>query len=503
VSARPDAGGDACALRAELASGATSARAVVERTLEGIRAIEPGLGALSEILTDRARSTAAELDARREKGEPLGALHGIPLVWKANMCASGVETHCGSRVLAGYRPPYTATFLARALAAGAVPIGVAHMDEFAMGSSGENSAFGVTRNPWDLERSPGGSSSGSAAAVAAGHAPLALGSDTGGSVRQPASFCGLSGFKPTYGRVSRYGLVAFGSSLDQVAPLATSARDLELVLGVIGGCDPRDATSIDATVPGPWASESLAGLRVGVPEEFHPEALEVDVRARVEAAVEVLVELGATRVPLRLPRAPHALATYYVIATAEASSNLARYDGVRYGARTEGDGSLFGMMRATRTAGFGAEVKRRVLLGTHVLSSGYQDEWYGRALGVRDLIAADFRSAFERVDLIAGPTSPTPAFKLGEKSGDPLAMYAADLFTVPASLAGLPAISIPAGCVERAGMPLPVGLQLIGAHGDDARVLGAARLFQVATDHHRARAAIATSGRTRGTGGRA
>jgi len=474
----------AAVLRERVARGDERAADVVERTLARIRAREPVVGALFEVHAERARACAAELDAARAAGRPPGALHGVPLVLKANMCLAGVETNCGSRILAGWRAPYTATFVERALAAGAIPIATAHMDEFAMGSSGENSAFGVARNPWDPTRSPGGSSSGCAAAVAAGMVPLALGSDTGGSVRQPAAFCGLAGFKPTWGRVSRYGLVAFGSSLDQVSPLARDVRDLELALSVLAGRDERDATTLAEDAPKREEGADLAGLRVGVPHEFFPEALEPDARVRVESALEVLVGLGARLVPLSLPLVPHSLATYYVVATAEASSNLARFDGVRYGPRVEGDGTLAGMMAATRTRGFGDEVKRRILLGTYVLSSGYRSAWYRRAQRVRDALSADFARAFEEVDVLAGPTSPGPAFRLGERSADPLAMYAADVLTVPASLAGLPAVSVPCGLVERDGRALPVGLQLIGPRRADARVLRVARVFQDASEHH-------------------
>jgi aspartyl-tRNA(Asn)/glutamyl-tRNA(Gln) amidotransferase subunit A len=358
------------------------------------------------------------------------------------------------------------------------------MDEFAMGSSGENSAYSTARNPWDPERTPGGSSSGCAVAVAAGLAPLALGSDTGGSVRLPAALCGISGFKPTYGRFSRSGLVAFASSLDQVGVLARSVRDLELVLGVLSGSDERDASSLAEPPVRPSARESLAGVRVGVPAEYLGPGLDERVRARIEAALLEIEALGARRVPISLPLTELAIPCYYVLATAEAASNLARFDGVRYGPRRPGDGRFAGMLAATRSAGFGPEVKRRILLGTFVLSRGYYQAWYARAGAVRGELAAEFRAAFERVDLIAGPTAPDPAFLLGEKSADPLAMYLSDALTVPASLAGLPAVSVPAGFALQDERELPVGLQLIGPSGRDAEVLAAARLYQAATGHH-------------------
>jgi aspartyl-tRNA(Asn)/glutamyl-tRNA(Gln) amidotransferase subunit A len=355
-----------------------------------------------------------------------------------------------------------------------------------MGSSGENSAFGPTRNPWAVGRAPGGSSSGSAAAVAAGVVPLALGTDTGGSVRQPAALCGVSGFKPTYGRVSRYGLVAFGSSFDQVSPLARSALDLELTLSVVSGRDPADSTALDADAVVREPGDDLRGVRVGVPAEYLGDGLEDGVRARVEEAIEDLLRLGAERVDVSLPHTEHAIATYYVIANAEASSNLARYDGVRYGARVDGDGTLHGMFAATRSAGFGDEVERRILVGTYVLSAGYQEAWYGRAQRVRTLVAGDFARAFEACDLIVGPTSPTTAFALGERTGDPVAMYLSDVLTVPVSLAALPAASVPCGLADAGGDRLPVGLQIVGPALADARVLRAARVFQSATRHHQA-----------------
>jgi aspartyl-tRNA(Asn)/glutamyl-tRNA(Gln) amidotransferase subunit A len=478
---------EAWTLAAQHARGERTVRATIDETLAGFDAAESDLGALAVRLDDFARRRADALDAAREHGFPAGPLCGVPVVLKSNLCLAGVETNCGSRILAGYRPPYTATVVERLLAAGAVPVAMGNMDEFAMGSSGENSAFGPARNPWDPERTPGGSSSGPAAAVAAGLVPLALGSDTGGSVRQPAALCGITGFKPTYGRLSRFGLVAFGSSLDQVGILARSVRDVELALEALSGVDERDSTSLDEPPVQRQAQANLNGLRVGVPEEYFGPGLDPRVRAVTDAALARLTELGCVRVPIGLARTELAIPCYYVLATAEAASNLARFDGVRYGPRADGDGTLAGMQAATRARGFGAEVKRRILLGTYVLSRGYYEAWYGHATAVRAALAEEFRAAFEKVDVVAGPTSPTLAFRLGERSADPVAMYLSDALTVPASLAGLPAISVPAGLAREGTRDLPVGLQLIGPRRADARLLAIARAFQEATDHHRQR----------------
>jgi len=479
---------DATALRASILAGERTCARTVAECLAGIDERDGELAAFLSVERDWARERAARLDARLAAGERPGALFGVPVALKANMCTEGIETSCASRILAGWRAPYTATFVQRLLDAGAIVVGVTNMDEFAMGSSSENSCAGPTRNPWDVARTPGGSSSGSAVAVAARMVPLALGSDTGGSVRQPAAMCGVFGFKPTYGRVSRYGLIAFGSSLDQVSPLARSVRDLELVTEVISGHDERDSTSL-AEPPiereHPAAPGSLSGFRVGVPREHFPHDLEPGVRACCEAALARLEAIGAELVPLSLPHTPFAIPTYYVVATAEASSNLARYDGVLFGLRAEGDGTLPGMMAATRAAGFGPEVKRRILLGTYVLSAGYYDEWYGRALKARGLMRDDFERAFEQVDVIAGPTSPTVAFRLGERVDDPLAMYLADALTVPVSLAGVPGISMPCGCAlpaDGGAGELPVGLQLVGPARSDARLLRIAAAFEAASE---------------------
>jgi aspartyl-tRNA(Asn)/glutamyl-tRNA(Gln) amidotransferase subunit A len=477
---------DATALAASIRAGERSAASAVEEALATIDAEEPAVHAFLELDREAALARARDLDRARASGAPCGPLAGVPVALKANLCRAGARVSCGSRILGSWRAPYTATAVQRLLDAGAIPLGTTNMDEFAMGSSTENSAFGPTRNPWDLARTPGGSSGGSAAAVAAGMVPIALGSDTGGSVRQPAALCGIAGFKPTYGRVSRHGLVAFGSSLDQVSPFGRTVRDLELVLSVISGSDPYDSTCIDQpAVDVERRAETLKGLRIGLPQEWFSSDLDPRVRASIDCAAGALAELGAELVPVTLPHSRYAIATYYVIATAEASSNLARYDGARYGSRVRGDGSLRGMLAATREQGFGAEVKRRILLGTYVLSAGYREAWYVRALKVRRRIAEDFERAFETVDLIAGPTSPFPAFRLGDRVSDPVAMYLADVMTVPANLAGLPAVSVPCGFVAEGGRELPIGLQLVGRTLEDARVLRVARLFEESTPHRR------------------
>ena len=423
---------------------------------------------------------SAEPGARGAGGEPL---HGLPVAVKDLFCTEGIETTAGSRILEGYRPPYTATAVARLTDAGARLLGKTNMDEFAMGSSNENSAFGPVRNPWAHDRVPGGSSGGSAAAVAAGTTPWAIGTDTGGSIRQPAALCGIVGFKPTYGAISRYGMVAFASSLDQCGPLTRTVADAALLLSVMQGRDPHDTTSvgIEAGVELP-SREDLAGLRIGVARDFshHAEGVEPGVAEVFERSLALIEELGAEITEVELPHAEHGISAYYVIAPAEASTNLSRYDGVRYGLRVDGDLDLLGMYERTRARGFGAEVKRRVMLGTYALSSGYYEAYYGRAQRVRTRISEDFRTAFESVDLIATPTSPTVAFKLGERTADPLAMYLSDYFTVPMSLAGIPAISIPAGLAQPpgGGPELPVGLQLTAPAFAESRLLDAAHALE-------------------------
>jgi len=403
-------------------------------------------------------------------------LSGVPLAVKDLFCTEGVLSQSGSKILEGYRPPYTATAVARLRQAGATLLGKTNQDEFAMGSSNENSAFGAVRNPWDRTRVPGGSSGGSAAAVAAGLAPWALGTDTGGSIRQPASLCGIVGLKPTYGAISRYGMIAFASSLDQAGPLARTVADAALLLSHMVGRDERDSTSLAFPEPieRPQAVD-LRGLRLGVPAELTGEGIESGVQQAFEATLALAEQLGASVEPCSLPHAPHALSAYYLIAPAEASSNLARFDGVRYGLRVDAE-DLLGMYTATRAAGFGAEVKRRIMLGTYALSSGYYDAYYGRAQQVRTKVAEDFRAAFERFDLLVTPTSPTVAFRLGEKTADPLAMYLSDVCTVPMSLAGIPAISIPNGLSGG----LPVGFQLCGPAFSENRLLRAAHALEQA-----------------------
>jgi aspartyl-tRNA(Asn)/glutamyl-tRNA(Gln) amidotransferase subunit A len=419
---------------------------------------------------------ADELDAG---GDSKQKLAGIPIAIKDNICVRGLQTSCGSRILGQYHPPYNATAIERLNAAGAIIVGKTNCDEFAMGSSNENSAFGPVRNPWDTERVPGGSSGGSAAAVAAGIVPVALGSETGGSVRQPASLCGIVGLKPTYGRISRYGLVAFGSSLDQIGVFGHTARDVGHVLGVIAGRDSSDATTADAPVPDYTAeiASDIKGARIGVPRALFGEGLDEEVRVSVLSAIETYRELGAEIVDIELPHAKYCIAVYYIIATAEASSNLARYDGVRYGFRAEDAPELRAMYRRTRDEGFGAEVKRRIMLGTYVLSSGYYDAYYRKAQQVRTLIKDDFLKAFEKCDAIATPTTPTVAFKLGEKTDDPLSMYLNDIYTCTANLASIPGISLPCGL---SGEGLPIGFQLMGTYWSEATLLRLAHAYEQA-----------------------
>ncbi|MCS6817558.1 MAG: Asp-tRNA(Asn)/Glu-tRNA(Gln) amidotransferase subunit GatA [Blastocatellia bacterium] len=466
-------------LHEALRARTTSVTEVCRRTLERIEALDPQLGAFLTVNRDEALRRAEELDRDLARGEPLRPLTGVPVAIKDNICTRGLRTTCASKILYNFIPPYNATAVERLLEAGAIIIGKTNCDEFAMGSSNENSAFGIVRNPWDAERVPGGSSGGSGAAVAADLCVVALGSDTGGSVRLPAAFCGVVGVKPTYGRVSRYGLVAYGSSLDQIGPITKTVADAARVLQVIAGRDPRDSTSSNHPVPDYLAAlgEEIKGLRLGVPREYFGPGLAEDVRAAVGQAIDRFADLGAEIVEVRLPHTEYAIACYYIIATAEASSNLARYDGVRYGYRAEGARTLREMYRRTRNEGFGAEVKRRIMLGTYVLSAGYYDAYYLKALKVRTLIERDFREAFTRCDLIIGPTSPTVAFRLGEKTEDPLAMYLSDIYTIMANLAGIPAISIPIG-LSREG--LPIGLQLHARHFEEEMLLRAAHAYEQA-----------------------
>ena len=455
-----------------------TATALAERFFQKIAAEDRETHAYLQLSQERALAQAARMDALADKGEPLPALGGVPLAIKDVMTTRGVRTTAGSKILGNFVPAYDCTAVARLEEAGAVLLGKTNCDEFAMGSSNENSAYGPVRNPRDRSRVPGGSSGGSAAAVAAATAVAALGSDTGGSIRQPASFCGVVGLMPTYGRVSRYGLIAFASSLDHIGPITKTVKDAALLLRVIAGRDPMDSTSADVLVPD-YAQEigkPVKGLRLGVPKEYFGEGLEGEVRAAVEAAIQTLAQkCGCEIVPISLPHTEYAIPTYYLIATAEASSNLARYDGVRYGFRAPGAGTLAEMYRRTRDQGFGAEVKRRILLGTYALSAGYYDAYYLKAQKVRTLLARDFEQAFEKVDAIVTPTSPTAAFKLGDKVDDPLAMYLADIFTVVADLVGIPGISVPCGQTREG---LPIGLQILGKHFDEAAVLRIAHAYE-------------------------
>jgi aspartyl-tRNA(Asn)/glutamyl-tRNA(Gln) amidotransferase subunit A len=445
---------------------------------------------------EKVLAQARAIDARRKAGEMMGRLAGLPVAIKDVLCVEGEPTSCGSRMLRKFRPPYDATVIARLRAAGAILFGKTNMDEFAMGSSTENSAYGPTLNPWDEARVPGGSSGGSAAAVAAGLAPLALGTDTGGSIRQPAAVCGVTGLKPTYGRVSRYGLIAFASSLDQIGPFAHDVADIALLLSVIAGRDPNDSTSVDQAVPDYLSTLETApsSLRIGVVNEFFGQGLDVEVAASVQEAIRVFERAGATIKNVSLPHSRYGVPAYYIVASAECSSNLARYDGTTYGHRAadyaakypgeENLPPLIRMMMVSRAEGFGAEVKRRIMLGTFALSAGYADQYYNKALQVRRKIRGDFDAAFQEVDVLVGPTSPTPAFKLGERTADPLAMYLSDIYTITANLAGIPGISMPCGVTKQ---NLPIGLQLLAAPFEEEKLLRVARVFERQTDWHRKR----------------
>jgi len=475
---RPLADRTGAKLSAMLAAGETSATAILASSQSRIDAVDGEVRALLTPTPQLAAERAAELDVYLATGAPQSPVAGIPVAVKDVLTTNGIRTTCGSKILEGYVPPYDATAWTRLSGAGAVLVGKTNCDEFAMGSSNENSAYGPVHNPWDLERVPGGSSGGSAAAVAAGEAVWALGTDTGGSVRQPASLCGVVGLKPTYGRISRYGLIAFASSLDTVGTFTRSVRDAGSMLQVLAGHDPRDATSLDAPVPDYSAhlDDGVAGLRVGVVEEAFGEGVEPGVGASVRAAVERLAALGAAVGEVALPHAAYALSAYYLIAPSECSSNLARYDGVRYGLRAEGaHADSIDMMFQTRGEGFGPEVKRRIMLGTYALSAGYYDAYYGQAQKVRTLVIRDYETAFERFDILVSPTSPTTAFRIGEKADDPMAMYLNDIFTIPANLAGVPAVSVPCG-LDDAG--LPIGIQLTAPALDEQTLLRAAHALE-------------------------
>jgi aspartyl-tRNA(Asn)/glutamyl-tRNA(Gln) amidotransferase subunit A len=465
-----------------------SPRDVLNALRQRIEAIDPDVGAYLSLDFDTADKEAEHANVDL----PLG---GIPIAIKDIINVSGQPCSCASKILNGYRAPYDATVIQKLRAAGAIPFGKTNLDEFAMGSSTENSALKSTRNPWDLSRVPGGSSGGSAAAVAADEAFGALGSDTGGSIRQPAALCGVVGLKPTYGRVSRFGLVAFAPSLDQIGPVTKTVRDAALIMNAVAGHDPQDSTSLNEPVPDyvGHLGNSLRGIRLGVPKEYMIEGIDSQVRAAIDAAVKQLNSLGAEIVEVSLPSTEYAIAVYYIIATAEASANLARFDGVRYGFRAENPKDVLDLYGRTREEGFGPEVKRRIILGTYVLSSGYYDAYYLRAQKVRELIRRDFNRVFENVDALISPTSPVAAFKLGERVADPLQMYLADIFTIAANLAGICGISVPCGFAELDGHRLPIGLQLLGKPLDEARILQIAHAYEQSTDWHKARPPIASN----------
>ncbi|MBN9121040.1 MAG: Asp-tRNA(Asn)/Glu-tRNA(Gln) amidotransferase subunit GatA [Planctomycetes bacterium] len=466
------------------AEGKASAVEVADAFLAAYSAREPKLK--SFMLSpdpDAVRRRAAEIDAKRKSGRPLGKLAGVPVAVKDVLCTKGVRTTCSSKILEHFVPPYDAHVVERLAAEDAVIFGKTNMDEFAMGSSTENSAYHLTRNPWDTERIPGGSSGGSAACVAGCQAPVSLGTDTGGSIRQPAALCGIVGMKPTYGRVSRYGLVAFASSLDQIGPFAHDTRDCALMMEAIAGHDDRDSTSVNRPAPEytKTVDQPVKGLKIGVPREFFGQGLDAEIEGAVRQALKEYEKLGATLVDVSLPHSPYALAAYYIVAPAEASSNLARYDGMHYGHRTTEKGDLIATYSKSRAEGFGKEVQRRIILGTYVLSSGYKDAYYVKALKVRRLVKKDFDDAFEKCDVVMGPTTPSAAFKAGEKSDDPLALYLSDVYTVSCNLAGLPGMSIPCGFTKSG---LPIGLQLLGAPFSEEQLFRIARMYESVTDWH-------------------
>jgi len=476
-------------LHKKLKDKEVTAREAAEALLKRIKEVDPKIKAYLTVTEQEAMEGAQGADRRIAAGKA-SPLTGIPLAVKDNMCTQGIKTTCASKILENFIPPYDATVVKRIKEDGGVLLGKANMDEFAMGSSTENSRFTVTRNPWNLDTTPGGSSGGSAAAVAADACIAALGSDTGGSIRQPAACCGVVGMKPTYGRISRYGLVAFGSSLDQIGPITKDVEDCAILLNTVAGHDPLDSTSINLPTPDYRKSlvKDVKGWTVGVPTEFFVEGMDPEVEEQVGQAIRVLENQGATVKEISLPHTGYAVATYYIICTAEASSNLARYDGVKYGFRAPGSKELMDMYQETRSEGFGAEVKRRIMLGTYVLSSGYYDAYYRKASQVRTLIKEDFEKAFGQCDVIITPTAPTPAFRLGEKVQDPLQMYLSDIFTISVNLAGVPAISIPCG-FSTGG--LPIGLQIIGRHLEEERIIQAAYAFEQNTDHHTKRPELA------------
>jgi aspartyl-tRNA(Asn)/glutamyl-tRNA(Gln) amidotransferase subunit A len=470
-------------LHQQLVKKERSASEITQETLDRIAAVEPKVKAFLTVTAEQALAQAKQVDAKIATGETIGLLEGIPLGIKDNMCTQGIKTTCGSQILANFVPPYESTVTQKLRQAGAIAVGKTNLDEFAMGSSTENSGYQVTANPWDITRVPGGSSGGSAAAVAAGECVVSLGSDTGGSIRQPASLCGVVGLKPTYGLVSRFGLVAYASSLDQIGPFARNVEDAAILLRAIAGHDPRDSTSLKVEIPDYTQylqPELKKGLKVGIIKETFGEGLDSVVAEKVKAAIALLAELGAEIKEISCPRFRYGLPAYYIIAPSEASANLARYDAVKYGIRNEAD-NLVSMYGKTRAAGFGAEVKRRIMIGTYTLSAGYYDAYYLKAQKVRTLIKQDFEQAFAEVDVLVSPTSPTTAFKAGEKTADPLAMYISDLMTIPVNLAGLPGMSIPCG-FDDAG--LPIGLQLIGNVLREDVLFHVAHAYEQATEWH-------------------
>ncbi|QZT41609.1 Asp-tRNA(Asn)/Glu-tRNA(Gln) amidotransferase subunit GatA [Bacillus amyloliquefaciens] len=458
---------------------------LIDESYKRIASVDDKVQAFLQLDEERARAYAKELDEAVDGRSEHGLLFGMPIGVKDNIVTKGLRTTCSSKILENFDPIYDATVVERLQAAEAVTIGKLNMDEFAMGSSTENSAYKATKNPWNLDTVPGGSSGGSAAAVAAGEVPFSLGSDTGGSIRQPASFCGVVGLKPTYGRVSRYGLVAFASSLDQIGPITRTVEDNAFLLQAISGSDKMDSTSANVEVPDFLSSLTgdIKGLKIAVPKEYLGEGVGKEAKESVLAALKVLEDLGATWEEVSLPHSKYALATYYLLSSSEASANLARFDGIRYGYRSDNADNLIDLYKQTRSEGFGNEVKRRIMLGTFALSSGYYDAYYKKAQKVRTLIKKDFEDVFEKYDVIVGPTTPTPAFKIGEKTSDPLTMYANDILTIPVNLAGVPGISVPCGFADG----LPLGLQIIGKHFDEGTVYRVAHAFEQATDHHKAK----------------
>lgn len=470
-------------LHQQLVNKECSAVELVGSALERIEAVEPQLHSFLKVTGDRALAQAQQVDAKIAAGEPIGLLAGIPIGIKDNLCTKGITTTCASRILQNFVPPYESTVTQKLIDAGAAMVGKTNLDEFAMGGSTETSAFQQTFNPWDLSRVPGGSSGGSAAAVAAGECVVSLGSDTGGSIRQPASFCGIVGMKPTYGLVSRYGLVAFASSLDQIGPFARTVEDAAILLGAIAGHDPKDSTSLKVEIPDytQFLKPDLKGKKIGVIKETFGAGLEAEVGTAVQAAIQQLEALGAEVKEISCPRFRYGIAAYYIIAPSEASANLARYDGVKYGDRVEAAENLLEMYTRTRSQGFGAEVKRRIMIGTYTLSAGYYDAYYLKAQKVRTLIKQDFEQAFEQVDALVCPTAPGTAFKAGDKSADPLSMYLVDLMTIPVNLAGLPGLSVPCGFDSQG---LPIGLQIIGNVLREDNVLQVGYAYEQATDWH-------------------